>query len=59
MEYNDFLELKWKNTTAPLLEEKARALLTGMAGAGKIPAYANTLTTGLSSRKEKKALFRE
>lgn len=59
LEYNDFLELKWKNTAAPLSEEKARALLTGMAGAGKIPAYANTLTTGLSSRRVKEALFRE
>lgn len=59
LRYNDFLELKWKKVADPLPEERFKAILTGMIGAGKIPIYANTLTTGLSSRKVKEALFRE
>lgn len=59
LRYNDFLGLKWKKVADPLPEERFKAILTGMIGAGKIPIYANTLTTGLSSRKVKEALFRE
>lgn len=59
LEYNDFLALKWKKIPKPLSKEKGKALLTGMIGASGMPVYANTLSTGLSSRRVKEALFWE
>lgn len=59
LRYDDSLGLNRKKAAAPLPEDRSKALLVGMIGAGKMPIYANTLTTGLSFRKVRETLFWE